>query len=229
MKKYYSILLVAMALLFSIASCQKNDESLVNNNETVFSSLNTNSRGDDDQIRAIDPSQVYSSLNSLYGDWFYVSSDSLKSARYYYAENSFDYVMVWVFPCQWVNYNYLTVVITPSLQIKGIYILSYHTSKQNDGMESNGYEFEVFDPEGIAYPNCFTGCAITNYYPPHPDTFTVYNWGIDIPSTYPYPLFDNIAVGTVGLVTCSNNGVYNEYINIALRIGSTIYINYCGS
>ncbi len=121
--------------------------------------------------------------------------------------------------------------LNTNAQIIGTFILSYHTANLNDASESLFYEFEVFDPEGDAYPNCFTGNAITNYnYPPQPDSFTVYNWGIDIPSTYPYHLFDNIAPGTVNLETCVPlDSYYPPYIMIALRCGFTIYANYCGS
>ena len=230
MKKYYSILLIAMALAFSIASCQKNDESLAYDNEIEISGSNTLLRGDDDHIMGIDPSPLYSYLDSLYGDWFYINNDSVKKAT-----SSSDVIYrpvgVWVFPCKIVSYMYFTVVFNTSAQIIGTYIISYHPTNLNDASESLFYEFEVFDPEGDAYPNCFTGSAITDYnYPPQPDTFTIYNWGIDIPSTYPYHLFDNIAPGTVNLETCEpfdNN--YPPYIMIALRCGFTIYANYCGS
>ena len=227
MKNFKIILMVMVTMVFSITSCNKNDELLTTDNQLESYDGIINSRGGEDQMKVIDPSQMYANLNSLYGDMFYISSDSLKTGTHLTANKP---VIVGVFPCSWVNYMYLTVVYTPNLQIQGVYILCYHPSKQNDGLESIGYEFEVFDPEGIAYPNCFTGCAVTNYYPPQHDSFTVYNWGIDIPSSYPYPLFDNIAVGTVDLeeiYTMLDN--FSTKIKIALRIGLTIYSNYCGS
>ena len=227
MKNFKIILMVMVTMVFSITSCNKNDELLTTDNQPESYDGIINSRGDEDQMKAIDPSQMYANLNSLYGDMFYISTDSARTANISTINKP---IVITVFPCSWVNYMYLTVVYTPNLQIQGVYILCYHPSKQNDGLESIGYEFEVFDPEGIAYPNCFTGYAIHYTYPPHPDTFTVYNWGIDIPSSYPYPLFDNIAVGTVDLeeiYTMLDN--FSTKIKIALRIGLTIYSNYCGS
>ena len=227
MKNFKIILMVMVTMVFSITSCNKNDELVTTDNQLESYDGIINSRGDEDQMKAIDPSQMYANLNSLYGDMFYISTDSVIIGTP--SESTLKSIIVGVFPCSWVNYMYLTVVYTPNLQIRGVYILCYHPPKQNDGLESIGYEFEVFDPEGIAYPNCFTGYAIHYTYPPHPDTFTVYNWGIDIPSSYPYPLFDNIAVGTVDLEeinTLSNN--ISTKIKIALRIGLTIYSNYCG-
>ena len=230
MKKFKLILMIAMAVMFAIVSCQKNDEMFVNGNETESITRNTNFRGDDDQINGIDPTPIISYLDLLYGSWFYISNDSVKKATSS-SDVTYRPVGVWVFPCKIASYMYFTVVFNTNAQIIGTYILSYHTANLNDASESLFYEFEVFDPEGDAYPNCFTGNAITNYnYPPQPDSFTVYNWGIDIPSTYPYHLFDNIAPGTVNLETCEPlDPSYPQYIMIALRCGFTIYANYCGS
>ena len=123
---------------------------------------------------------------------------------------------LWVFPSKLVDYMYFTVVINSSAQIKGAYILSY-TIFQSDATESDYYEFQVYDPEGEAFPNCFSGYAVTNDYPYYNDTFTIYN-SINIPSTYPYPLFDNITSGTVDLENCLFGGNYIPKVKIALRI-----------
>ena len=227
MKKYYSILLIAMALLFSIASCQKNDESLVYDNEIETSGSNTLLRGDDDQISLNDP-VLMAHLDSLYGDNFYICDDSLRKATLSFHKSSGPTIIkFWIFPFKYSSGVYLTVVHISNTQILGVYVQTYYL-RQNNGTNSTSYEFLVSNPDTFGDPYLFLGVATISYLANHPDTLNVSN--INIPTTYLYPLFDNITSGNVTLnVPLYGSNAYSQIDKMTLRVASTVYLNYCGS
>ena len=229
MKKFKLILMIAVAFMFAIASCQKNDDLFVNGNENETESISRNKdfRGDDDQINVNDPDPVLMAhLDSLYGDIFYINNDSIKMANLYYYHGTLT-VKLWAFPFKLMKGFYLTVVHISNTQILGLYVIEYY-NLQNDGTDSFTYEFEVYDPDTFA-PNLFTGHATTNIFPYTPDYLSIYNNSINIPTDYPDPLFDNITSGNVGLQSVVNLGSFDTLGKITLRIAGTFYVNYCGS
>ena len=235
MKTHTIILLALMSIIISITSCKKNEEpsACLHDKEAITNSFTGN---EDKNMRGNNPS-IISYLNGLYGDLFDINNDD--GIQNQYSDGNSTTVNIWAFPFKYMAVvpSYLTVVYTNSSNIIGLYIINFFVRK-SDTSELATYVYSVKDPDGLIYEDFFSGYAVvyTSSYPPHVDMLTVYGNSIDIPSTYPYPIFDNVAGGNITLLSLDDNSVgnaystiYNEQQKAIIRIAATFYDNFCGS
>lgn len=206
MKKSLSILAMAVAVLFSIASCNK-EQTIANPDNTPVGY----------NERAVDPNSLINSMRNTYGLLF--EFDSVKIVQ---NSGTSPFIRIATVPSYFFSGHYLTILFTPNNTVIGLFqvhILDYSA-------EWEIYDYEVLDPDDVT-EWYFYGKVLDNN--------GNYNWlrvtsSLNVPSTYPYPIFDNLTDGIVGLEEFEET---NEFISqsnqVVLKIAATIYANYCGT
>lgn len=218
--------LAFVAIVAALASCKKDNASAVIVSDANVYNSESVSQNVEGQYRGVPYTYVLENLEEEYGCCFDFS-DATSPVTSSSGSNS---AVLFAFPSTWFDDVYLTVVISSSGQLLGVFQVEFtsgFSKEANRDIEVNSYEYDIWNQYGGSI--LFHGYTYMNV-PYYPDRIYISNYPGLNSYNFPYPLFDYISTGYTNLenYTDSGIGVYTPMNpkKMALRLASTFYIHF---
>ena len=222
MKVIFEKLLMAIVVIITVASCQKQESILDFSGKNMSKDNVCVTSKDKGPTRGTDPSSVINSIANAYNLVYDFNNMYVCSST----NNSNATVGIWVVPSKWIDYEYLVIVLNSYANVIGFYDMQL-TDYQYLNSKTSTYSYVV----SVACENdwILMGSIVFDIPGGYPDRLYVNS--CSVPQDYSYPMFDNVTNGYVTLedytVPFDNPNMQPE--KIVAKAASTFYIHFCGT